>query len=741
MKTKLFLSFILALSPVLCALSSLEAQVPQGFNYQAIARDGVTGNPIANATIKVKLSILSDTTGFYGGTGGVYLWEEEHTNVTTNAQGLFTIVLGSPSAVKVQGSAASFSEIDWSAANLFIGTKIANPTTYKVLGSAKLWSVPYALRAKDSEQWQTSGSNIYRASGNLGIGTSSPSYKLDVTGEITSRSPNSFRLRQSSYSTILRNDNTDFYLLLTNSGSPDGTWNSLRPFRVNLATGNTILGDGALTVNHGGNIGIGTTSPAGRMVIQPPSVWDDNIPLFEVKNKLGVSVLAVYNNGVRILVEDTDGKGVKGGFAIGGFDPTKGPGSETVNLMTVSSDSIRMYIDDLPVKGIKGGFAIGGFNEAKAGKINYLKVDTGQIKGGKKEYIQFSGFNTFIGYEAGKANPVANPTYNTFIGYMAGYSNTGSIATYNLFIGQEAGYGSTTGTNNVLLGLRSGYQLGANAHNNVFIGKWSGYKTSGSDNIFIGNSSGLNNTSGNGNVFLGLSAGLKNDTGYGNLFLASNAGQENTTGYHNVFMGYAAGNLNKTGNFNIYIGVQAGTKNLNNNNVFIGYQSGFNNINGTGNLFLGYQAGFNETGNNKLYIDNSSTSSPLIYGDFSDGSEKLIINGNLGVGVSSPSAKLDVNGTTKLGTNGTVLTKVIKATVSKDLPSIAANSSSLQTFLVANAAVNSSVMISPASDLSDGLVISYARVSSAGTVTVKFRNVSGSAIDAPAMNFYITVIE
>ncbi|MGQ9620782.1 MAG: hypothetical protein ACUVTX_07350 [Bacteroidales bacterium] len=654
MKTKIFLITLLSLSSVLSALSSLEAQVPQGFNYQAIAHDGVAGNPIANATIKVKLSVLSDTTGFYGGTGGVYLWEEEHTNVTTNSQGLFTIVLGSPSAVKVQGSAGSFSEIDWSAANLFVGTKIANPTTYKVMGSAKLWSVPYALRAKDSEQWQTSGSDIYRSTG---------------------------------------------------------------------------------------NVGIGTTSPAGRMVIQPTSTWDDNIPLFEVKNKLGVPVLAVFNNGVKILVEDTDGKGIKGGFAIGGFDPTKAPGAETVNLMTVSSDSIRMYIDDFPVKGIKGGFAIGGFNEAKTGKINYLKVDTGLIKGGKSDFIQFSGFNTFIGYEAGKTNPVANPTYNTFIGYMAGYNNTGTIATYNLFIGQEAGYGSTTGTNNVLLGLRSGYQLGANAHNNVFIGKWSGYKTSGSDNIFIGNSSGLNNTSGNGNVFLGLSAGYYNTTGYGNLFLASNAGQENTAGYHNVFMGYSAGNKNKTGNFNIYIGAQAGTNNLNSNNVFIGYQSGFMNTNGTGNLFLGYQAGFNETGSNKLYIDNFSTSSPLIYGDFTDGSEKLTINGNLGVGESSPSAKLDVNGTTKLGTNGTVLTKVIKATVSKDLPSISANSSSLQTFAVANTAVNSSVMISPASDLSDGLMISYARVSSAGTVTVKFRNVSGSAIDAPAMNFYITVIE
>jgi len=34
-------------------------------------------------------------------------------------------------------------------------------------------------------------------------------------------------------------------------------------------------------------------------------------------------------------------------------------------------------------------------------------------------------------------------------------------------------------------------------------------------------------------------------------------------------------------------------------------------------FFIGYQSGFNESGSNKLYIDNSNTTTPLIYGDFS----------------------------------------------------------------------------------------------------------------------------
>jgi len=66
-----------------------------------------------------------------------------------------------------------------------------------------------------------------------------------------------------------------------------------------------------------------------------------------------------------------------------------------------------------------------------------------------------------------------------------------------------------------------------------------------------------------------------------------------------------------------------------NNNTFIGLGAGFSNRTGTGNIFLGFTAGYNETGSNKLYIDNSHTSTPLIYGEFYN--KILTINGNLRV--------------------------------------------------------------------------------------------------------------
>jgi hypothetical protein len=119
---------------------------------------------------------------------------------------------------------------------------------------------------------------------------------------------------------------------------------------------------------------------------------------------------------------------------------------------------------------------------------------------------------------------------------------------------------------------------------------------------------------------------------------------------------------------------------------------------------------------------------------------RLTNAGELGLNTASPSALLDVGGTAKIGANGTVLTELIKVTVAKDVASIAANASVTETFAVANAEPGSTVYISPALPLSDGIIIAYARVSVAGTVEVKFTNTTSSSINPPAMNFFVTVI-
>jgi hypothetical protein len=70
---------------------------------------------------------------------------------------------------------------------------------------------------------------------------------------------------------------------------------------------------------------------------------DLEAPLFEVKNKDGQTILAVYNEGVRIWVAD-GAKGTKGGFAVGGFDMIH-------NYLDVSADSTRIYVKN-PANGV-----------------------------------------------------------------------------------------------------------------------------------------------------------------------------------------------------------------------------------------------------------------------------------------------------------------------------------------------------------------------------------------------------
>ena len=115
-----------------------------------------------------------------------------------------------------------------------------------------------------------------------------------------------------------------------------------------------------------------------------------------------------------------------------------------------------------------------------------------------------------------------------------------------------------------------------------------------------------------------MAGGLLNliSTGSNNIFSGSRSGYSNTTGSNNIFSGVQSGYLNTTGERNLFLGAYSGKSNSEGiRNVFIGYGSGHKST-GTGNVFIGYNSGYNELKDNKLYIDNSTTDTPLIYGDF-----------------------------------------------------------------------------------------------------------------------------
>jgi subtilisin-like proprotein convertase family protein len=119
-----------------------------------------------------------------------------------------------------------------------------------------------------------------------------------------------------------------------------------------------------------------------------------------------------------------------------------------------------------------------------------------------------------------------------------------------------------------------------------------------------------------------------NNTGNQNTAAGAYVLFSNTEGNSNTAAGFGALSNNTTGNNNTADGAYALQYNTEgNNNVANGAYALNSNTTGSNNVALGYQAGFNETGSDKLYIENSSSDTPLIYGDFA--ADSLVINGQL----------------------------------------------------------------------------------------------------------------
>ncbi|MFM2018391.1 MAG: hypothetical protein RL007_2047, partial [Bacteroidota bacterium] len=97
---------LLTLCVLILALSaSLFAQAPEGINYQAIARD-LTGSELANTPVAVQVHIMNSSL--------TTIYQEDH-NATTNAFGLFNIVIG-----QGQNPTSNFSNINWAASPYYL---------------------------------------------------------------------------------------------------------------------------------------------------------------------------------------------------------------------------------------------------------------------------------------------------------------------------------------------------------------------------------------------------------------------------------------------------------------------------------------------------------------------------------------------------------------------------------------------------------------------------------------------
>jgi hypothetical protein len=250
--------------------------------------------------------------------------------------------------------------------------------------------------------------------------------------------------------------------------------------------------------------------------------------------------------------------------------------------------------------------------------LRYLDATTGGVKNlylGASSGGSLGDGNTGIGNDSLDAINNASAIRNTAIGTSSltaltegnrnnafGYFALASLTTggSNFGLGSQAAQNLTTGSNNLAIGTEALLNVTTSAGNTALGTRALNATTTGSYNIAIGNEACRVGTAlGNNNVFIGRSSGRSATTGSANTAIGQFSGQ-NCVGGSNVFLGSYAGRSN-TGSNNICIGDLAG-----------------DNLTGSSNVFIGHNAGDGQTAlSDTLWIANTSTTTPLIYGDFS----------------------------------------------------------------------------------------------------------------------------
>ena len=444
---KLILSFCVAIAAI-----AAQAQAPQKFNYQGIARNA-SGAPLASQLLSLRLSVLDVSAS------GTPVYVETQT-ATTNAYGLYNVQIGTGTAVT-----GNIATVNWGNGDKYLKVEIdpAGGSSYVTLGASQLLSVPYAIYAATAAAapaWGLTGNGGTSASTNF-IGTT------DTTNLVFKRDNIQAGLIDSAHG------NTSFGLLAL-SPATTGTYNTgigYLALELNTTgTHNTATGVAALKVNTTGNYSTGI----GYSALYSNTTGSDNT---------GVGGLALYSNtsgydnigiGLNALSSNTTGNYniaiglamAAGALPIGTYntgDNNVGIGQAALNSNTTGYDNIGV-----------------GHNALYHNSTGYYNLGMGNAS----LFTNTTGnHNTAVAIAALQLNTTGND--NTGTGYAALAANT--TGNSNVGYGEQALAANTTGSNNTGLGYYAGNNLPNNVSNTTCVGSNVGWNTTGSNQVNIGN--------------------------------------------------------------------------------------------------------------------------------------------------------------------------------------------------------------------------------------------------------------
>lgn len=353
-----------------------------------------------------------------------------------------TLLIKEGNTVKYRLRSSLPTTIDSTVINSGYGIDVTeSPTnTYTIKSDSAEMATQYDLfkTVADSSYWKPNSTHIYNQNiGNVGIGTSNPSQKLDVNG------------------TAIIDE-----ILISKTGGLTTNTRVGRLSQMSVTSGyaNTSIGDSTL---------YGVTSGYENIAIGSSAL--KNLTTSERNTAIGYRALwKTQTNKDNVAI---------GSYTMGANAPAYGGGSYGVAI-----GSYALYNNTA-----SNNIAI-GYRALYNNKSSLSSVAIGF----DALYSSTGTGNFGLGYRAGRSNTTG--TYNLYLGFDAGYSPTyNNTGTYNLYIGRSSGSGNTSGGYNIGIG-RNALNNATDKSNSIALGNYAGESSLSNYSIYIGNNAGTYNT-------------------------------------------------------------------------------------------------------------------------------------------------------------------------------------------------------------------------------------------------------